>query len=1486
MAVALIASVLVVALGAAPASAAGDTITMTTFRDIEVDPATGTVFVSGDDQVAVFDAAGVHQSTITGVFGAGGMDIVGTKLWVAETTAGKLAEIDIASRAVVREVAVGSPVTGASLAHVNGYVYFANGGQLRRLNLATSTASTRGNVLQGEFERVGSTNTLLTYGLGATSVAAIDVSGFPAVVGLFGPGGQNLRQIAVDPSSATYAFASGAPYVFGEVSIPTMSATGVEYEGTYYPSSIAYSPGHGGLYVGGTQSTNQIFVSTVGASTAAATVTLPGYLVDRGVAVSADGNRVYAIHQPSYATASTTKALATIATGPSASAVIPSQVVADVPTPVSVTGKNLDIITSASVGGLTAVATPVSPTKVTVTMPVGLPVGPTTLHLETPLGTTSIAMTVVANTGGALTGTVRLGATPIAGVELELSGGALATPVSTVTGADGGYGFLGLGYGTTYRLEAHDPSGASVDQAIGALTVTPNGTTVRDLALTSTQTGPGAILASTPIGGQARDLLVEPTTDRTFVTVGDEVLVFDHDGGLIARFANQWAADALTADGTDVYVNLRTVGTIVRFDAATLTITGSWPTQRLTTGGLAFAGDRLWFSNGNNQWTSISSLDPATGTVVDTAGSWYQPRFRSVEGAPGLLYLWQEGVSPASAALLDASDPVAVGIQYGWFNGTGGAASGSLGRFWTNNGREYDLDTFLDTGVQYPTSVGTAYGTGAVAFSLARGGTIGMGATVAQFGEPIATHTVPAEPIARGFDSDADRIMYATFGGSFVVMDLHPHLVSVGPAPIFDDATSLTLTGSGLATTSEVEIDGTSYPFTTTGTNTVTVTVPGFTSGLHAVHVVTDWGPSEPLSFLTSPRPPAPTVTGISPATVPTKGGSVTITGTGLADTTAVTFGTTAATSVSVVDDTTVIATAPAHLPGSASVTVTTPWGTNSSSPPFAWVAPVPVVTSISPAGGPVTGGTTVTVTGTGFTFASAVTVGGTPAANVNVISDTKITLRTPAHASGEATVSVTTPGGTSLANPGATFTYSATLPVISSISPADGVTAGGYQVLISGQNLLGTSEVSFGGEPATTFTTIGSTTIVAVVPPGSAGAVDVLVTTAQGTSVPGPASTFTYRPIGSAFHGITPTRVLDSRMPTGGWDAKLDAGAPRTLLVAGTNGIPADATAVVINIAATDPDAESFLTAYPTGTAPPNASNLNFGFGQTIANLATVRVGTGGTITFANAVGSTNVVVDVVGYYRQDEGELFTGITPNRVLDSRTDTGWTGRLSGGDAAARNLVVTGGDVPASADSLVLNVTATDSTNDSFLQLWPTGSPRPSSSSVNFVAGSVTSNLVTVKIGTGGAVSFFNAVGSTNVVADIVGYYDDEGDGSAFFPLAGPERFLDSRFGVGTSGSWTADESRLVGVGSHVGVPAGASAIVFNATVTNGTSGSYLTVYPPEPPRPGSSSLNFSPGQTVANLAVVAVEPHDAVAIYNNLGTVDVIGDVVGYFATE
>jgi hypothetical protein len=102
---------------------------------------------------------------------------------------------------------------------------------------------------------------------------------------------------------------------------------------------------------------------------------------------------------------------------------------------------------------------------------------------------------------------------------------------------------------------------------------------------------------------------------------------------------------------------------------------------------------------------------------------------------------------------------------------------------------------------------------------------------------------------------------------------------------------------------------------------------------------------------------------------------------------------------------------------------------------------------------------------------------------------------------------------------------------------------------------------------------------------------------------------------LGARYHPLAPTRVLDSRGPNGGWNAHLTAGSPRDLQVTGLGGatsVPATASAVVLNVTATNATAGSFLSVWPTGSPQPVSSNLNFAAGETIANLVTVKVGAG----------------------------------------------------------------------------------------------------------------------------------------------------------------------------------------------------------------------------------------------------------------------------------
>jgi len=237
----------------------------------------------------------------------------------------------------------------------------------------------------------------------------------------------------------------------------------------------------------------------------------------------------------------------------------------------------------------------------------------------------------------------------------------------------------------------------------------------------------------------------------------------------------------------------------------------------------------------------------------------------------------------------------------------------------------------------------------------------------------------------------------------------------------------------------------------------------------------------------------------------------------------------------------------------------------------------------------------------------------------------------------------------------------------------------------------------------------------------------------------------------GSLFNPTGPTRVLDSRTATGTWTGKLVAGAPRDLTL---TGVPADATAVVANITATGSTTGSFLTAWPAGIPQPNASSVNFGPGQTIPNLAVIPIGADHKISLATAVGSTDVVVDVTGWFSPTGGSRFHVMSPQRILDDRLAVGLDGPWA---TAARTLTVNP-PLPADASALVVNVTATNSTANSFVRVFPSGQAAPVASSLNFGTGQTIPNLVMIAIGTGHGIDLRNTFGSVDLVADAVGYY--------------------------------------------------------------------------------------------------------------------------------
>ncbi|MEV8096038.1 N-acetylmuramoyl-L-alanine amidase [Kitasatospora sp. NPDC085879] len=369
--------------------------------------------------------------------------------------------------------------------------------------------------------------------------------------------------------------------------------------------------------------------------------------------------------------------------------------------------------------------------------------------------------------------------------------------------------------------------------------------------------------------------------------------------------------------------------------------------------------------------------------------------------------------------------------------------------------------------------------------------------------------------------------------------------------------------------------------------------------------------------------------------------------------------------------------------------------------------------------------------------------------------------------------------------------------------------------------------------------------------------------------------------PAPGGYTPVTPTRLLDTRSGLGAAKAKVGPGGTVPLQVTGgSTGVPASATAVILNVTAVAPSAGSFVTVYPDGQPRPVASNLNFTAGQTVPNLVVVPV-VNGRVNLYNRAGSVDLLADVSGYYAPDGGAKLTTMTPTRLLDTRNGTG-AAQAPVGPGGTLDLTLTG--VPADATGVVLNVTATGPTADSFVTVYPTGSALPVVSNLNFRAGQTIPNQVIVPIADG-KVSLYNRAGNVDLVADITGYYSP--GGAAKFTSTGPSRLLDTRTGTGTATGKAArlgqDSTLTLTVAGRAGLPTtGVTAVVLNVTAVQPSAGGYLTVFPAGTERPGVSNLNFTAGQVIPNLVVVPVKD-GKVSFYNRFGSVDLVADITGYY---
>ncbi|MYS87497.1 IPT/TIG domain-containing protein [Embleya scabrispora] len=497
--------------------------------------------------------------------------------------------------------------------------------------------------------------------------------------------------------------------------------------------------------------------------------------------------------------------------------------------------------------------------------------------------------------------------------------------------------------------------------------------------------------------------------------------------GLFAGLVTRATPAAAARPGVFAYVANSGSNTVSVIDTANNTTTATIPVGRGPYGLAAnHAGTRVYVAGFDS--AAVSVIDTATDTVTGTIATAGAPFAMAVDPTDSRLYVAQgnsvlvvdTATNTVTATIAVGTSPIAVLV----------APDGA--HVYAVNNAGHDISV-IDTA------------TATVGASIALSGSPD-GAALSPDGKHLyavddqsglwvldltaggaLTATVPITDGSNvAVNAAGTRAYVSAFPAAVKVVDLTTNTVtdtvSVGSYPA---NLTLHVAGGFVYTTNAVSGD---VSVIDTASDTVVATVPVG---------------STPYGIVVVGVPQPRTVTSVSPNSGPTAGGSsVTVTGTHFTGSTAVAFGTTSATSFTVVDDTTILATAPPGAPGTVHVTVTGPGGTSATSAADRYTyAAAPTVTSIGPDSGPEAGGTVVSITGTDLAGATGVTFGpGRPATSVSCTATSCTVTAPPGPGAGRVDVRVSTAGGTSASNPADRYTYIASTADVAVALRATGV--------------------------------------------------------------------------------------------------------------------------------------------------------------------------------------------------------------------------------------------------------------------------------------------------------------------------------------------------------------------------------------------------------------------------------------------------------------
>jgi photosystem II stability/assembly factor-like uncharacterized protein len=402
----------------------------------------------------------------------------------------------------------------------------------------------------------------------------------------------------------------------------------------------------------------------------------------------------------------------------------------------------------------------------------------------------------------------------------------------------------------------------------------------------------------------------------------------------------------------------------------------------------------------------------------------------------------------------------------------------------------------------------------------------------------------------------------------------------------------------------------------------------------------------------------------------------------------------------------------------------------------------------------------------------------------------------------------------------------------------------------------------------------------------------------------PGAAAGLQYYPL------LFPVRLLDTRPGELGCYAPgqpIAGGTSRTQPARGAcNGltIPANAAAITGNIT-TVQSGGGFLTLYPSDAERPLVSNSNFNPNEIINNVFTVGLGAADGAFKIFVLTTTDVVVDVTGYYAPPgAGGLYFHPLPRPVRLLETRAGESGCYTPGAPLPGNFdstqqatgVCDGLTIPSAARAIVGNAT-TVNPGGGFLTLFPADAARPLAASSNYLPGQIMNAPFIVGLSPSGAFKIYPLT-QTDLVIDVLGYYSPEatdvnGAGLLFNPLAHPVRLLETRDNPGFPGCYKTNaplQGGVVrtqparGVCDGLIIPSDALGIVGNATVVNPNGTGYLTFWPSDATQPLVATSNFTAGQIFNRHFTVGLSAGAGAFNIFSLLTTDLVIDVSGYFA--